>query len=188
MRGEGIGRQAPTGIPDGELWRRSRTIDAPEDDAARYLDFAGFADGVLDPDDRERIAEWLARDQDPMVQEALADIAAARAFGAAQFEAVSETILARADPLIGDGEPQSATIVAFRPKNRARTGFSAMARSGAEWGSLAAAMAMASWLGFALGMDISGSVSQGGRAGEDGFLNELLDPSAGLLRDPSDGA
>jgi len=37
-------------------------------------------------------------------------------------------------------------------------------------------------------VDTSRSVAQIGRAGEDGFLQELLDPSVGLLRDLTEGA
>ena len=62
----------------------------------------------------------------------------------------------------------------------------------ARWGSLAAAMAVASWLGFTLGADTSLSLGQAGartgQAGEDGFLRELLDPSTGFMRDLTEGS
>jgi hypothetical protein len=57
----------------------------------------------------------------------------------------------------------------------------------AQWGSLAAAIAIAGWLGFTLGMDTVGGLTQIGSAGDESFLNELLDPSAGLLHDLTDG-
>src|SRR5438128_1727016 len=61
---------------DAALWRRSRTADmtAEEVEAERYLDLAGFADGRLDPDDSEQVAERLAGD--PV---AAGDVAAPRA-------------------------------------------------------------------------------------------------------------
>ena len=57
----------------------------------------------------------------------------------------------------------------------------------ARWGSLVAAMAVASWLGFTLGMDTSLSVAQVRQTGEDSFLGELLDPSTDLMRDLTEG-
>jgi hypothetical protein len=54
----------------------------------------------------------------------------------------------------------------------------------AGWGSLVAATAVASWLGFKLGMDTSLSF---GPAGEDGFLSEMLDPGAGFMRELTEG-
>ena len=56
-----------------------------------------------------------------------------------------------------------------------------------RWGSLAAAIAMASWLGFAMGSDTSLALSQSGAASDASFLPELLDPGTGFLRDLSDG-
>ena len=46
---------------DRDLWRRSCLTDAPEDEAARLLDLAAFADGLLEPDERDRVAALLAR-------------------------------------------------------------------------------------------------------------------------------
>ena len=57
----------------------------------------------------------------------------------------------------------------------------------AGWGSLVAAMAVASWLGFTLGMDTSRSYAQIRQGGEEGFLREFLDPSAGFMRDLTEG-
>src|SRR5207248_7973058 len=44
------------------LWRRGAATEIAEDEAERFLDLAGFADGRLDPDEHDRIAERLARD------------------------------------------------------------------------------------------------------------------------------
>jgi hypothetical protein len=65
----------------------------------------------------------------------------------------------------------------------------------AQWGGLAAAIAFASWLGFAMGSGASQSFSQPGQpnpvqanpVGDENFLPELLDPSTGFLRDLGEG-
>lgn len=179
MRGDGMEREPPMETPDRELWRRSLMINVIEDDAARYLDLAGLADEFLDPDDRERIAEQLARDPD-----AAADIAAARSLAAAaRHETPPATVVARARSLV-DGDPaQAAEVIPFEPRRRARPASSALA----QWGSLAAAVVVAGWLGFALGMDTFGRLTQNGGGGDENFLAELLDPAPGLLRDLTEG-
>jgi hypothetical protein len=186
MRGEDTGRTPPAGLPDAALWRLSRDTDASADEAGRILDLAGFADGCLDPDDRERVAEWLA--EDPLAAD---DIAAARALGprAEELEAVPQRVLARACALVrggpvSGGEDGRATVISFPIRHRDRTQLHRVA----SWGSLVAAMAVASWLGFTLGMDASRSFSQPGQAADDGVLGELLDPSTGFTGDLTEGA
>jgi anti-sigma factor RsiW len=186
MPGDDTGRTPPAGLPDPALWQLSRNTDASEDEAERILDLAGFADGCLDPDDRERVAEWLA--EDPL---AAGDIAAARALGprAEELEAVPERVIARACALVRSGQVNGGksgrgTVIPF-PLGRADR---PQLHRIAGWGSLVAAMAVASWLGFTLGMDASGSVGQFGQATEDGFLGELLDPSTGFMRELTEGA
>ncbi|MGC2414233.1 MAG: hypothetical protein WA459_16235 [Stellaceae bacterium] len=168
-------------LSDAALWRASCMIEVAEDEAERYLDLAGYADGHLDPDDRERVAEWLAAD--PV---AAGDVAAARLLGASATkpEAVAEFAIARACALIGAGEAQPARIIPFVPRHRVRLRLHGMA----GWSSLVAAMAVASWLGFTLGMDTSLSVAQIHQAPENGFLGELLDPSLDSGRDLTEGA
>jgi anti-sigma factor RsiW len=181
MRGNDIRRDSAAGVPDRALWRRCRMVDAAEDEAERYLDLAGFADGHLDPDDRERIAEWLAGD--PI---AAGDVAAACALAtmAERPEAVPEPIVARACALVGGNDPQPSKVIPFAPRHQNSPRLHGMAR----WGSLIAAMAVASWLGFTLGMDTSLSFAQTRQGGEDGFLGELLDPSTGFMGDLTEGA
>jgi len=53
----------------------------------------------------------------------------------------------------------------------------------AQWGSLAAAIVFASWLGFAMGSDMSRTLRGPLPSGEANFLPELFDPGGGLLRD-----
>jgi len=175
MRGNGIDRQPPAGSPEGALWRRSRAVDAVENEADRILDLAGFADGHLDPDDRERVAEWLAAD--PV---AAGDVAAAHALAdtAEWLEAAPEAIVARACALVG------GKVIPFAPQRPGRPRLHGMA----GWGSLVAAMAVASWLGFTLGMDTSLSVAQMSGAGDDGFLHELLDPAVGFMSGLTEGS
>jgi len=45
---------------DRALWQKCRTTDAPEDEALRFLDLAAFADRLLDVEEQERVAAWLA--------------------------------------------------------------------------------------------------------------------------------
>src|SRR5216684_3955788 len=98
MQGEDTRRDPVAGSPDAALWRRSQTVEITEEaaQAERYLDLAGFADEGLDPDDRERVAEWLA--QDPV---AAGDVAAARTLAFEAAEAVAEPVVARAVALVG---------------------------------------------------------------------------------------
>jgi hypothetical protein len=188
MRGDGMGGpprpENPSDLPDRELWRHSRAIDASDDAAARYLDLAGFAEDLLDPDDRERVAEQLRRDPD-----AAADIAAARALAdAARHPALPEAVIASARALRDPRASQSGGVVPFAPPGRTQPQLHAAMRWGAQWASLAAAIVVAAWLGFTLGVDTSGAFSQDTAAAEDSFLNELIDPSANLTRDPTEGA
>lgn len=164
---------------DGALWRRSRATDAAEDEAARFLDLAGFADGRLDADDAERIADWLARD--PLTA---SDVAAARAVAAAgQLDPAPEAVVARAIALVGGGVVRPAEVIPFPLRQRQPARLPGMAR----WGSLVAAMAVASWLGFTLGVDTSRSLTQIGQVGDHGFLHELLDPSTAAMPDLTEG-
>jgi hypothetical protein len=60
----------------------------------------------------------------------------------------------------------------------------------AQWGSLAAAIVVASWLGFAMGSGASLDLSQPrqqSQAGVDSLLPEVLDPATGFLRDLGEG-
>src|SRR5260370_39150337 len=115
MHGDGSGRESPAGLSDNVVWQKSRLLDTSEDDSERFLDLAGFADGQLDPDDRERVAEWLAGD--PI---AAGDVAAARslAVAAEQVEAAPQSIVARPASLVGIDMPQPDKIVPFVPRRR----------------------------------------------------------------------
>jgi anti-sigma factor RsiW len=159
------------------LWRRSRAADAPEDEEGRLLDVAGYADGLLDPDEHDRVAALLASDRD-----AAADVAMARALahGAAPATGIDH-IVARAISLGAEASTNPGRILAFAGATRRR-----LFRSMAQWGSLAAAVALACWLGFAMGTDASLALSRQNQSGERAFLPELFDPSSGFLRDPGE--
>src|SRR5712692_2534482 len=124
MQRDGGGRESPAGLSDNAVWQKSRLLDIPEDESERFLDLAGFADGHLDPDDRERVAEWLAGD--PI---AAGDVAAARAFAAVAVrpEAVPQSIVARACALVGPGAPQPGKIIPFALRHRYRPRLHGMA-------------------------------------------------------------
>jgi anti-sigma factor RsiW len=164
------------------LWQRCRTTEAPESEAERFLDLAALADGMLDEEEHDRVVARLAGDPT-----ALADVAAARALSAGGI-AMSSGI----EPIV-----ERAVAILDQPPPRARGGVALSQRSGraminllAQWGSLAAAIAVASWLGFAMGSGASSTLIQPGQAnqtGDENFLPELLDPSTGFWRDFSAG-
>jgi anti-sigma factor RsiW len=159
---------------DQALWQRSRTIDAPADKAARFLDLAGFADGLLDPDEKERVTDLVTADP-----AAAADVAAAQALagGVDERPAGFERIVARACALVPDRQLSAARVIAFVPRHRrVLHGF-------AQWGSLAAAILVASWLGFSMGNDTSVALSQPGLSSDTSLMPELFDPGTGFLRD-----
>lgn len=161
---------------DRILWRRSRATDAPEDEAARWLDLAAFAEDRLDEDESARIAALLA--VDPAAAE---DVAAARHLAAGLGPGpATDRIIARALPLVAD----TGNVVAFaRPARRHR-----IVPDLARWASLAAAVALTGWLGFAMGTDTSLGYTQLTQPSEENYLPDLLDPSAGfLLRDLGEG-
>jgi anti-sigma factor RsiW len=175
---EDMGRPASFEADRG-LWRRCRTIDMPEDEAARFLDLAAFADSLLDDEERDRVAALLARDPG-----ASADVAGARALSGGAGSADLERIIARAVAIV-DEVPVQRRVLPFVPSPRNR-----ILHVLAQWGSLAAAVIVAGWLGFAMGSGASLALSQPGptsQIGEAGFLPEVLDPATGFLRDLGEG-
>ncbi|MEA2862011.1 MAG: hypothetical protein QOC72_4050 [Methylobacteriaceae bacterium] len=161
---------------DGEIWRLSRTRELDDAETERFLTLAAAADRRLDEDDQALVAEWLAHD--PFLN---TDIAAAGTSTDGPGEAVAETILARAIALVP--EKYDGNVIALQPRVRAVRAVGEWA----GWGSFVAAMAVASWLGFTLGVDTSRSLSPTEQSAEDG-LHELLDPSSNFLRELNDGA
>jgi anti-sigma factor RsiW len=169
--------QGPNSV-DRRLWQRCRTIDAAEDEAARFLDLAAYADGLLDLEEQERIDAFLAAHP-----EAAADVRAARALaGAERTFAGLERIIARACAIWPDANSVSGSVIPLAPRQGRR-----LLQSFAQWGSLAAAIALAGWLGFSMGSDTSLALSDHRQPSDTGLLPELFDPGTGLLRDLGEG-
>jgi anti-sigma factor RsiW len=170
--------QAPSPAEDRGLWQRCRAMDADEDEAARFLDFAAYADGLLDIEERERVDALLAADP-----QAAADVRAVHALAAAESTfAGLERIVARASAISPDTNSVSVKVVPLAPRQGRR-----LLQISAQWGSLAAAIALAGWLGFAMGSDTSLALSDHRQPNATGLLPELFDPGTGLLRDLGEG-
>ncbi len=170
--------QAPNPAEDRRLWQLCRTMDAEEDEASRFLDLAAFADGLLEIEERERVAALLAADP-----EAAADVRAAHPLVAAERTfAGLERIIARASGILPHTGSIGGTVVSLSPRIGRR-----LLQSFAQWGSLAAAVALAGWLGFAMGSDTSLALSDHRQPSDIGLLPELSDPGTGLLRDLGEG-
>jgi hypothetical protein len=161
---------------DRALWQRSRVTDAPADEAARFLDLAGFADRLLDTDECDRVAAFLVAEP-----AAAADVVAAQALagGVDARPAGFEQIVARACALVPDPHLAGARVIAFAPRPQHRRVLHGLA----QWGSLAAAILVASWLGFSMGSDTSFALSQPGLSNDSSVMPELFDPGTGFLRD-----
>jgi|307.fasta_scaffold116880_2 anti-sigma factor RsiW len=162
---------------DRRLWRRSRLIDAPEDEAGRLLDLAAFADGLLDDDEHARIAALLAADPD-----AAADVETARtSVRCDQTSAELERVIARACAIVPDTAPPRGQVVSFVPNRRP-----SFVPYFAQWGSIAAAILVAGWLGFSMGSDTSLALTSSGQS-SDAVFPELFDQASGFLRDLGEG-
>jgi len=175
MRADG---QLPHRLPDRALWRRGRDAEIAPDEAERFLDLAGFAEGRLDAEDHARLVEFLRQDA-----AAAADVAAAQSLAAAAAPATPDHVFERAAALVDAADTARGRIIPFAPRSRPAARLERFAR----WGSLAAAIVMAAWLGFALGADVSVALTRNGPQADDGFLRELLEPSSGFLRDLTEG-
>jgi len=179
QRGEGAGREPGAVISERTLWRRSAAAEVAVDEAERFLDLAGFADGQLDPDEQERIAERLVRDSG-----AAADIEAARALverGIA--EGAPAHVIARACALVDDPPRETASVIPFRRRYTPQPTLPGVAR----WAGLAAALVVASWLGFDLGSTTSATFGSTIQPPEDSLVRDMLDPSTGFVRDLTEG-
>jgi anti-sigma factor RsiW len=160
-----------------ELWRRGLVAEIAEDEAERFLDLAGFADGRLDADEHDRVAARLARDP-----EAAADIAAARAIAErSSVGEVAPAVIGRACALV-EKNP-SAWIIPFPRRYRPQPTLPGVAR----WASLAAALVVASWLGFDLGSMTSAAFGPVAQPPEDSLVRDMLEPSSGFVRDLTEG-
>jgi anti-sigma factor RsiW len=171
----GSGGKGEERAADRALWLRSQATEAPKDEIEHFLDLAAFADERLDSEEAERIAALLAADP-----EAASDVAAARApVVAGADDAEIERVIARARGLVTLPPLGRGLVLLFaRPTLRRSP-----ARGLAAWASLAAAIAMAGWLGFAMGSTTSLALGQPGQPNETSVLHELIDPDNGVLHD-----
>jgi anti-sigma factor RsiW len=169
--------QHPDSVPDRLLWQQCRQIDVPEDEAARLLDLAAFADGLLDAEENERVAALLAADPD-----AAADVVASRsATGLNRAPAELDRVVTRALAILPEAASPGGRVIPFVPRLRHR-----FVQHVAQWGSIAAAIAVASWLGFSMGSDASLALSTP-RQSSESSLPDLFDPASGFLRDLGEG-
>src|SRR5215831_6060352 len=99
---------------DRDLWRRSCRTEVTEDEAARFLDLAAFADGLLEPEEHERVAALLAADA-----AAADDVTSACALGGEALPGGLERIIARACALAPD-ESDSRVVAFVRPPRQRR--------------------------------------------------------------------
>src|SRR5205085_10042052 len=93
---------------DYNLWRICRETDAADDEAARFLDRAAFAEDRLDEDERERVAAAIDGDA-----EAMADVAAARLLAGAAIAPAPAAVIARAVAAHPDAAAAPARIIPF---------------------------------------------------------------------------
>ena len=174
------GARPAFGAAERALWRRGATAETAEDAAERFLDLAGFADGRLDPDEHERVAERLARDA-----VLAADVAAARALADPNMagDAVPASVIVRACALVEDRPTAAAWVIPFPRHYRPQSTLTGVAR----WAGLAAALVVASWLGFDLGSTTSAAFGPGAQPAEDSLVRDMLEPSTGFVRDLTEG-
>jgi anti-sigma factor RsiW len=163
-------RAKRTRVSDETLWRRARDAAAPEDEGQGFLDLAAFAEGRLDSDEDERVAALLLADP-----EAAADVEAARALaGRTVFSPAPEPVIRRA-LLAAPAAP--AVILRFSAPQRPAL------LDLARWGSLAAAIAVVGWLGFALGSGVTDALNPTLSPRAETALPNLLDPATGFVHD-----
>jgi hypothetical protein len=178
MRNDEEREEQPEMESDRQLWRRCRLIDAPEDEAARLLDLAAFADGLPDEEEHDRVAALLAADPD-----AMADVQAVHTpVRPDQTSTELERIIERACTILPDAAPPRGRVIPFVPRQRG-----GLIQYFAQWGSIAAAIAVAGWLGFSMGSDASLALTNSRQPSDTGFLPELFDPASGFLRDLGEG-
>jgi anti-sigma factor RsiW len=164
------------------LWQRCCIAETAESESERFLDLAALADGMLDDDEHDRIAALVA--SDPVV---MADVAAARALstGGIAMPGGLDPIIERAIAIVAPAPERSRKIAALPAPNHRH-----ILHGVAQWGTLAAAIAFTSWLGFTMGSVVSQTLtqpSQSNQISDENFLPELLDPSTGFLRDLGSG-
>jgi hypothetical protein len=172
-----------TGISEGmadaqALWRTWKAAESGADSSRAAaalpdaLTLAGFADGRLAGAEHAAVAAILAENADLAADAA----AAATSAPVEDSDPVLAGIIARAEALVA---APSDVVVPFRKPAGDGTSW----RFAARWGSLAASIAVVSWLGFALGNDAYGNLTalELRASAPTGAADELLDPPAGFF-------
>jgi hypothetical protein len=95
--------------------------------------------------------------------------------------AALERVIARACALLPDPNLVPGRVIPFVPRQAGP-----VVRVLAQWGSLAAAIALAGWLGFSMGSDTSLALTPPQQPGESSFLPDFFDAAPGFLRDLGD--
>jgi anti-sigma factor RsiW len=175
MRAQGTSGSRRADLTDREVWERSQRTEVSAAETDRFLDLAGYVDHWLDEDERERVAALIAHDAD-----AAADAATARALRATMMPSVSDAMIERAIALADESATRGEVLSFPAPRPERRTW-----RGAAGWSSLAAAIVLASWLGFNLGSDLPG-VTTASRPYDDVSTSELLDPAPLMAREFTD--
>ena len=111
----------------------------------------------------------------------LAKTAAAALGGTA--EPIPEHLIARACALVSEPGQERGRVIPFTRVRLSPPTLPGVAR----WASLAAALVLASWLGFDLGSATSAAFAPVAQSAEDSLLRDLLEPSAGFVRDLTEG-
>lgn len=177
MRAQWTSGARPPGPPGWAWWRRSRERTASAGEASRVeaerlLDLAGFADGRLGAGKARRIAALIEHDPD-----AAADIAVARSLSGVAAPPADEWVIARAAALVAE-TGEYGQVISFPLRPPAPPAW----RGATAWSSLAAAIALASWLGFDLGSGMSLLRPLG-----DAVVSGAADPAPPLVRDFTEG-
>jgi hypothetical protein len=187
MRAQRTSGARPPGSPGWLWWRRGRERKASAGEASyaeaeRLLDLAGFSDGRLGDDKTRRIAALIARDP-----HAAADVAVARSLSGVAAPPADDWVIARAVALVderkADGAGEYGRVLSFPLRPPAPPVW----RGATAWSSLAAAIALASWLGFDLGSGVSLLRPLADSNFEDAATGGVLDPAPPLVRDFTEG-
>jgi hypothetical protein len=153
------------------LWRRFYTPGGTKAPAPDVLALAAYAEGGLSEAAAEPIEHWLASHPE-LLNDALADLAAAHGLTPASIYVPDEAIIANACALLSDDA--TGKIVPFR-RNASSW------RTALAWSSIAASLMVASLGGFAMGSDAYQNLSLNTGAGADTASADSFDVSATLV-------
>jgi anti-sigma factor RsiW len=158
---------AATPFEDAELYRQWHAEAGGTEPDASTL--AAYAEGRLRPAAAAAVEAWLA--SHPTAAEDVAFARTLARIGAPQ-DALAERVAARAAALV-EGPAVPPNVVPFRPRRQ-----SFFMREAASWSALAASVALAAWLGFALGGETYTALANGD---DPAAADELFEPASGFF-------